>query len=288
LSDFPSIDTRYPPVLLERRAEIAATGTFRQRVAFDLVERPHHAAGLLAAADVASFTGTPEILAVEFGVAEGAGLLNMAEIAAEVTVETGIRIKIAGFDSGEGLPAPIDYRDHPEIWGEGDFRMGDADALRTRLPPSAELLLGPVATTLPGFVASLAEIPVGFVSFDLDLYSSTSQALALFDIEGTLLLPVVVSYFDDVTGGAKRIGSIFRNEAAGQLLAIKEFNARHSKRIIDQTRILRHRRPLDREPWIDRMYALHVLDHPVRNTSRSRAAMSMTEHGRAREFEWPL
>ncbi|MGH3041149.1 MAG: hypothetical protein ACRDNG_05320 [Gaiellaceae bacterium] len=274
--------------MLDQRARVAASGSFRERVQFDLVERPHHAFGLLAAADVASFVEVSEIVAIEFGVAEGAGLLNLAEIAAAVTLETGVGIRLVGFDSAQGLPAPVDFRDHPEIWAEGDFATPDLAALQAALPADVELVLGSVATTLPAFIESLGASPIGFVSFDLDLYSSTKDALALLDIECLRLLPVVVLYFDDVIGGIGRIGSLFRSEAAGQLLAIKEFNARQRLRFVDVIRVLRHRRPLDREPWIDRMYALHVLDHPLRSGGRGRAAMSMMEHGRAAGFEWPL
>jgi hypothetical protein len=287
LSDFPNLESRYPPDLLEQRTRVAKTGTFRQRVQFDLVDRPQHAFGLLAAADVASFTGEDEFVAIEFGVAEGAGLRNLAEVAATVAAETGVRVDVVGFDSGRGLPAPLDYRDHPEIWVEGDFLMPDPTKLRAELPPGVALVLGPVATTLPEFLSSLTK-PVGFVSFDLDLYSSTRDALAVFEVECDRLLPVVVSYFDDVLGGIRRIGSLFRTKAAGQLRAIEEFNARQRLRHIDPVWVLRHRRPLDREVWVERMYALHVLDHPIRSGKRSRPAMSMLEHGQATRFEWPL
>jgi hypothetical protein len=288
LSAFPSLDTRYPAPVLDQRAVVAARGTFRERVQFDLVDRPHHAFGLLAAADVAAFVGVSEIIAIEFGVAEGAGLLNLADIAAAVTRETGVGIRVVGFDSGRGLPPPVDFRDHPEIWAAGDFAMPDAATLRAALPAGGELALGPVAETLPSFVESLAKAPIGFVSFDLDLYSSTTDALKLFAIESKRLLPVVLTYFDDVIGGLRRIGSLFRNESAGQLLAIKEFNANQERRVIDHIRVLRYRRPLDRELWIERMYALHVLDHPVRSGAGSRAPMSMQEHRRAPAFEWPM
>lgn len=285
---------RYPSALLEARKRAATRGSFRERVRFDLVGRPHHAFGLLAAADIASFTGVDRIVAVEFGVAEGAGLLDLAEVAAAVTGETGVRIDVLGLDLGAGLPAPQDYRDHPEIWAEGDFRMADADGLRAALPAGTTLVLGPIAETLPDIIASLDARPVGFVSFDVDLYSSTTDALRLLATRSDRLLPVVVSYFDDVLGGPARIGSLFRTAAAGQLLAIDEFNGQHRLRHIDPLRILRHRRPLDREPWLDRMYAAHVLDHPLRNGGDrqdrvdARSAMSMAEHGSAREMEWPL
>ena len=289
-SDFPSLRTRYPAAVLEQRARVAEGGTFRERVLFDLVDRPQHAFGLLTAAQVAAFAGVDELVAVEFGVADGGGLRNLAEVAAAVTQETGVTIHLVGFDSGAGLPPPVDHRDHPEVWRAGDFAMPDPAALRASLPEGVALVLGPVAETLPGFMASLRDAPVGFVSFDLDLYSSTRDALSLFTVPHTRLLPVVVSYFDDVLGGLRRIGSLFRNEACGQLLAIREFNDAHEAdgRVIDPIRILRYRRPLDREPWIERMYALHVLDHPIRNGQRDRAAMSMAEHGHTSEFEWPL
>jgi hypothetical protein len=287
--DFPSLASRYPPAVLEQRKRVAGNGSFRERVTFDLVARAQHAFGLLAAADVAAFAGEREFVAIEFGVAEGAGLLNLVEVAAAVSAETGIRIRLVGFDTGQGMPDPIDARDHPEIWSGGDFAMPDPDALRARLPANAELVLGQVRDTVPAFTAELHDSPIGFVSFDLDYYSSTRDALTLFDAPSTSMLPVVVTYFDDVIGGPRRLGSLFRNEAAGPLLAIREFNDAHTHRLIDTIRILRHRRPLDRELWLDRMYALHVLDHPARSVASSeRAAMSIEEHSHAGGFEWPL
>lgn len=288
MARFPHISTRYPAAMLDERERVAVRGSFRERVRFDLVDRPHHAFGLLAAADVASFAGCDRIVAIEFGVAEGAGLQNLATIAAAVTEETGVAIDVVGFDSGQGLPPPEDFRDHPEIWSAGDFAMPDPETLRASLPPDCRLVLGPVATTVPEFVADPPAAPIGFVSFDLDYYSSTRDALRLFDLGAESLLPVVVTYLDDVIGGIRRIGSLFRNGGAGQLLAIREFNERTPDRVIDVIRILRHRRPLDREAWLDRMYATHVLDHPLRRAPRDRGSLSMTQHRDVSEFEWPL
>lgn len=286
--DLREISLRYPEALVTARRQAEADGSFRERVRFDLVERPHHAFGLLAAADLARFAGVDTIVAIEFGVAEGAGLLNLSDIATAVANETGVRIEVVGFDSGVGLTAPLDYRDHPEIWAEGDFRLPNIDQLLEALPAGTELVLGPVAETVPAFVNALEGRVVGFVSFDLDLYSSTADALRIFDARADQLLPVVISHFDDVLGGARRIGSLFRTEAAGQLLAIREFNSEHSERHADPMRILRYRRPLDRELWLERMYAVHVLDHPVRSVERVRPAMSMTEHARTPDFGWVL
>jgi hypothetical protein len=281
------LSLRYPPAVLAARQQAADDGSFRERVRFDLVDRPQHAVGLLAAADIARFTGVDRILAIEFGVAEGAGLRNLAVVARAVAEETDVDVEVVGFDSGVGLPPPVDYRDHPEIWSEGDFAPPDVDALRSSLPTGTELIIGQVAETVPIFVDSLGDRVVGFVSFDLDLYSSTRDALRLFVAKPDQLLPVVITHFDDVLGATGRIGSLFRTEAAGQLLAIREYNLSHTDRFLDHMRILRHRRPLDRELWLRRMYALHVLDHPVRNTLRTREALSMSEHAGAPDFDWP-
>src|SRR5688500_5003246 len=78
-------------------------GSFLAKVEFDLVVRMHHAWGLLYAADQARQCGVRELTAIEFGVANGAGLLNMCEIAARVTRETGVGFQIVGFDAGTGL-----------------------------------------------------------------------------------------------------------------------------------------------------------------------------------------
>src|SRR6478735_5570445 len=69
-------------------------GTYRMRVLFDLVLRECHAYGVLRAADLAKESGIEEFTAIEFGVATGAGLLNMAHIARKVTKITGVRINV--------------------------------------------------------------------------------------------------------------------------------------------------------------------------------------------------
>ena len=55
----------------------------------------------------------------------------------------------------------------------------DEGALRKRLT-SAELVLGPVAETIPEWSNS-EHPPVGFIAFDLDYYSSTVEAFQLLD-----------------------------------------------------------------------------------------------------------
>jgi hypothetical protein len=53
---------------------------------------------------------------------------------------------------------------------------------RTRtLPSFAHLILGDIADTIPALLANLSiDAPLGFVSMDVDYYSSTKKALAVF------------------------------------------------------------------------------------------------------------
>ncbi|HEX6391582.1 MAG TPA: hypothetical protein VFZ89_19110, partial [Solirubrobacteraceae bacterium] len=151
-------------ILLERGTEplhlnllsliVLVAGSFRAKVAFDLVVRQHHAFSLLKQADRARALGKSRVAVAEFGVASGAGLVNIAKVAQRVTRATGVEFEIYGFDTGAGMPPPRDYRDHPELYAAGDFAM-DLDQLRAALPANVHLIIGDVAETVPGFVASL-------------------------------------------------------------------------------------------------------------------------------------
>lgn len=284
---FP-LEWRYPPMLLAERDRVAAHGTLRERIRFDLEGRPPYAWGLLTAADAAKFFGFNQITAIEFGVAEGAGLLELCRLASLVTEEAGVSIRVVGFDNGIGLPPPLGFRDHPEIWTEGDFAMGDAEALRAHLPANGELILGDIAQTLPAFLASCpVEAPIAFCSFDLDMHTATVAALSVYLGSAELCLPVGVAYFDDTLGGAKSFGSLCRNAKAGQLNAIETFNRTHALRVIDPIRTLRYRRPLRDEQWLEQVYGVHMLDHPARTLQRRSEALTMRQHGQAPWLEWP-
>ncbi|HVN29697.1 MAG TPA: hypothetical protein VMT64_14465, partial [Candidatus Binataceae bacterium] len=162
-------------------AFVGLFGSYRSRVAFDVVRRPEYALGMLQAADRAGSAGLRRIIAIEFGVASGAGLLAMCRIAEETTRCTGVAIEIVGFDGGVGLPAPIDYRDHPDLWIKGDYPMPDRDRLLRALPPNARIIFGPLTDTVPRFVESMTpDRPIGFASVDVDLYSSAHECLQVF------------------------------------------------------------------------------------------------------------
>ena len=104
---------------------VLAFGSFRAKVYFDIYRRPQHAFGLLYAADQANRLGVKTITAIEFGVATGAGLVNICDLAATVSKETGVNFNIVGFDSGQGMPPPRDYRDQSHLYAAGDFPMAN-------------------------------------------------------------------------------------------------------------------------------------------------------------------
>jgi hypothetical protein len=237
-------------------------GSYRARVNWDLIMRPHYAFGILRAADVARELGVRRVTLVEFGVASGGGLMNMAAIARHVAEITGVQFVIHGFDTGTGMPPARDYRDHPDLYQQGDFGM-DSEALQRILPDNVHLHLGPLHVTVPQFVERLGTAaPLGFVALDVDYYSSTVDALAAFRGDPRSYLPLVVVYADDVNLDQ-------HNSACGEFLAIAEFNASMPLRPIEQNAFLEHSRIFRRPSWIKQTYFAHILDHPTRTEVQS-------------------
>jgi hypothetical protein len=215
---------------------------------WDAVDRPHYLCGILAAAELAKSSGVDSIYLIEFGVAQGKGLLLMQAYAQMVEQETGVGLKVIGFDTGIGLPATDgDYREHPDKWHAGDYPM-DEEWLRARLLPRTELIIGDVRDTVPQFVKG-QRWPVGFVAMDIDLYSSTKQALQVFCLPGYQMLRRVFLYFDDIMLPES-------HRFAGERLAIEEFNAKNQTVKIDHWYSLRDRIFRDYR-WIQQMYVAH-------------------------------
>jgi len=216
------------------------------------VDRPNYFAGVLAAAKQAAKEGVPEISAIEFGVAGGNGLVALQDCAEIVERETRVKIRVFGFDTGEGLPELCnDYRDHPDTWRRSDYKM-DVGKLKQRLAQRTELRLGNIRDTVPVFVAE-AHAPAGFISFDADLYSSTVDALRLLSLPGRKMLRRTFLYFDDVD-------YVFNHRFAGELLAIDEFNEANPLVKIDHWRGLKTGRVFTEEPWLGQMYIAHDLE----------------------------
>ncbi len=101
--------------------------------------------------------------------------------------------------------------------------------------------------------------PVGFISIDVDYYSSTRDALAVLDGTEEQYLPRTLIYLDDLEHPS-------HNSWCGERLAVNEINERHEMRKIEQHAFLRGYRIFRNARWIDHMFTLHVLDHPSRST----------------------
>lgn len=236
---------------------VLAFGSYRAKIDWDLVVSQPYAFGVLKAADLARKQGLDAVTVVEFGVASGSGLMNLATLAERVTAETGVRFEIHGFDTGSGMPPALDFRDHPELYQQGDFVM-DVEGLRAILPSNVMLHLGELSETIPAFLDGLeAYTPIGFVSMDVDYYSSTVQALELLKAPPERYLPWLPVYADDISLST-------HNSKAGELLAFAEFNASNADRNLEAHAFFEKRRIFQRAIWVRQMLFLHVLDHPRR------------------------
>ena len=154
----------------------------------------------------------------EFGVARGAGLMNLIELAEVIAPATGVTFRIVGFDTGAGLPPVTGHKNHPEIWAGGDFSMIDPSELIQRIAGRAELILGDVDQTVEAFTKTLTEdAPLGWISIDVDTYSGTVSALRCLNGRPEQYTPAVGMYLDD-------IGMFVSNRWCGELAAIEEFN----------------------------------------------------------------
>lgn len=244
-----------PEILVRAFLKRFPVGSFDFRLAFGAIERPWYAHGMYAAAGLAVRLGEPAVSVIEFGVAKGDGLVAMENLADQIESLVKVRIHIIGFDNGEGLPAHLDYRDLPFTWRQGFYKM-DVETVRGRLR-RAKLILGDVRETVPRFLQAADFPPIGFISFDLDYYSSTRPTLRLFDGDDSLYLPRILCYFDDILSEDQH----YSCEDIGELLAIREFNeqATRNHRIRP---IYGWKGSLLLEPeWAEAMWAYHRFDH---------------------------
>lgn len=216
--------------------------------------RPHYLWCLLHVAGIARHLGYRRVAALEFGCAGGNGLIALEAVAPIVEAEFGVALELHGFDGGVGMPPPEGPDDAPYLIEPGHFPM-DVDALRARLTRT-HLHLGPVGESVAAFLAAPAA-PVGFVVQDLDYWSSTRDALALFDAPAERFLPRVLSYYDDVLGYPWAAGN-------GERRANVEFNAAHRDRRIDELRGMAHLVPAAHrhDPWPHALHLVHLHDHP--------------------------
>lgn len=228
-------------------------GSYEQRFHFGAIERPHYGYCVCNAAVLAKRLGYDRISLLEFGVAGGNGLLNLEYHAQEVSKLLDIQIEIYGFDTGKGLPKPVDYRDLPYHWKEGFFKM-DVPALQAKLKMS-KLVLGDIRDTAKSFFEQYQPAPIGFIAYDFDFYSSTISALEMLESGAEHYLPRVFCYFDDTVGTEFEL----YNDFTGQRLAINEFNQNHEAIKLSRSYHLLAKKIV--EPWFHQIWVCHFLNH---------------------------
>jgi hypothetical protein len=237
---------------------VALFGSLRMKIFCDLLVRQQHAFGLLNAADEAVAAGHSRVTVIEFGVANGAGLMNLCKLGERISKQTGVAFDFVGFDNVSGMPPYRDYRDHPEMYQPEWYRMEQPEMLQASLSPNARLVLGDVASTVPKFMAEHPQSsPIGFISIDVDYYWSAAEALKCLTADPLHYLSSVTMYFDDVS----RPG---HNPWCGELLAINEFNEANDLRKIAPVNFLRESRLFKNAAWLGKMRYCHVFDHPHR------------------------
>jgi hypothetical protein len=224
--------------------------SYEDRLMLCAIDRPHYGHCLYEAAKLAARLGYPSISAIEFGCGGGNGLLNAEMHISELEKLFPVKFELYGFDLGEGLPSPKDYRDFPHYFRPGNYRM-DAQRLSQKLT-RAKLVIGNVEETSRTFFGEYQPAPIGCIFHDLDFYSSTRDAFTLFDADHRHFLPRVFMYFDDIDGD----NTWLVNEFTGELLAISEFNRDHASQKIAINRAMKM------YGWGNQIYIYHDFQHP--------------------------
>jgi hypothetical protein len=247
-----------PNIIARHIIRKLSIGSLEFRLSLQALERGAYAFGIRQAIYLASKLKHPRVSVLEFGVGEGDGLKTMELYAADLGKKYGIGVEIYGFDLGSGLPAPSDYRDLPYIWKQGDYRM-DVERVRSELK-TAKLFLGDVGETISEF-GRANPAPIGFISFDLDYYSSTVSAFRVFDFGDERFLPRVVCYFDDISSDGRALYC----EYVGEELAIQEFNRRQGRD--DKLSPAKVQQPMVEfsASWLDQTWIYHRFLHPEYN-----------------------
>lgn len=227
--------------------------SYKFKLSRNLVPRPNYAYCVYHGAQLAKRLGYGRISVIEFGVAGGSGLLNLEFHAEQISRLYGIKIDVYGFDTGEGLPSPADYRDLPFAWKKGFYQM-DYNELQKRLR-FAKLIIGDIRETISRFLSDYNPAPIAAVLWDFDYYSSTIAALRLFDADDEYLLPRIFNYFDDIVGSDVEL----HGDYIGERLAINEFNTLHDHRKFCPVYHLICSKNI--EAWYHQIFVLHHFRH---------------------------
>lgn len=201
-------------IALYREADLSS---YTKKVQLGLEYRPHYALGLLKACNLAKKLNIDCIYALEFGCAGGSGIQDLLYLSKKIQALTGVKILVKGMDLGEGLCKPESFRDLPYMWDEGFYKC-DYRKLKS-MGLYEYIMFGDVSDTLPELLRDSAlgvHARIGFMSFDMDYYSSTKKVLDIISSTNhTKFLPRTPVYFDD---------TLMTCQDTGELRAIHEFN----------------------------------------------------------------
>jgi hypothetical protein len=234
------------------------------------LERPAHAYCMWHAARLAQRLGYTEISVAEFGVAYGATLLIVEQYAKRIEKAIGVRIKVYGFDTGAGLPTVEGVRDLPYWFRPSQYAMR-VQNLRDKLG-SAELILGNVRDTVQKFFEEEERPPLGAIFNDLDFFSSSRDALEIFNADSDHFLPRMFMYLDDVCGSPMEMYGRYN----GELAANEMFNGDHESIKIDLNQNLL---PQSHLRWRYQIYYIHLFNHAKYSEYIGNGAQSAIERG---------
>jgi hypothetical protein len=244
-------------VLAKRFIKQFSLFSYEERLSIEAVDRPNYGYCIFQAARLASSLKYPRISVIEFGCGGGNGLLNAEMHIKEVMKLFSVNIDLYGFDAGSGLPPPVDYRDMPHYFRAGMYEM-NRGSLERQLK-RAKLVIGDIKDTCATFFEKYNPAPIGCMLHDLDYYSSTRDALTLFDGQSSYFLPRVFMYFDDIIGD----DTWLCNEFTGERLAIEEFNQKHQSKKICKNYFVTKKYP--NSWWPDLIFIHHDFQHPRYN-----------------------
>lgn len=232
---------------------------FIDLIKFGTLPRPHYALGLLLAAHEAANLGYKKISIIEFGCWNCDGLIDLEHYIKDIKNFFQIEFEVYGFDLGDGHPDyDSDPRDRLYELSKGDYPF-DKKINLEKLEIS-ELILGDVKNTITNFAKSrkIDNAPIGFISFDLGLYTSTKNALKLLEEDNKYFLPRTFLYFDN---------NYFVLDNEGDRLAVKEFNENNKKQICSINEMA-EQLSLSWKKWLflgSRIYTLSDQEHPKFN-----------------------
>src|SRR5262249_14598054 len=110
-------------ILLRKIARCFSIFSYQELLAIGALDRSNYGYCIFQAAKLASALRYPAISVLELGCAGGNGLLHAEKHIKEVRKIFPVDIELYGFDTGEGLPAPKDYRDLPYWFKSGLYAM---------------------------------------------------------------------------------------------------------------------------------------------------------------------